>query len=139
MFLAEFLQGVELDEIAHDTGPRFPSYRFEKAQFDPPGRLAAPDAQMRTNFSQTQCVRAEMRVLLAVEPVVETLRVATKSKCGGVDPVVRNVLNQFVGFLRIERVTGYRPGPLDPVPGHEITASSLVSPGQGGQLFANGD
>lgn len=88
MLLAEFLKGIELDEIAHDTGPRFPSHRFEQAQFDPPGRLAASDAQVRTDLAQTQRVSAELRVFLAVKPVVETLRVATKSKRGGVDPVV---------------------------------------------------
>ena len=93
MLLAEFLKRIELDEIAYDTGPRFPPHRFEQAQFDPPGRLAASDAQVRTDLAQTQRVSAKVRVFLAVEPVVETLRIATESKRGGVDPVVGDVLD----------------------------------------------
>ena len=108
MFLAEFLQGVELDEITHDTSSRFPSYRFEQAQFDPPGRLAASDAQVRTNFAQAQRVCAEVRVFLAVKPVVEALRVATESKRRGVDAVVGDVLNQFVGLIQDRRCAGIR-------------------------------
>jgi len=93
MLLAEFLKGVELDEIAHDTGSRFPLYRFEQAHFDPPGRLAASDAQVRTDLAQAQRVSAEVRVFLAVKPVVETLRVATESQRGGVDSVVGDVFD----------------------------------------------
>jgi len=139
MLLAESLKRVELDEIAHDTRSRFPPYRFKQAHFDPPGRLAASDAQVRTDLAQAQRVSAEVRVFLAVKPVVETLWVATESKRGGVDPVVGDVLDQLVCLFRIETVPGYGPGPRDTVAGHEIPASALISPGQGGQLFANGD
>ena len=139
MLLAEFPQGVELDEIAHDTRSRFSSYRFEQAHFDPPGRLAASDAQVLTDLAQAQRVSAEVRVFLAIKPVVEALRVATESKRGGVDAVVGDVFNQFVGLIRIESVPGHRPWPRDPVAGHEIPASALVSPSQGGQLFADRD
>ena len=139
MFLAEPLKGIELDEIAHDTGPRFPSYCLEQAQFDPPRRLAALDAQVRTDFAQAQCIRAEMRTFPAIEKVIKALCAIAESKRGGVDTVVRDVLDQFLRPFRLEIVPGYRPGPLDPVPGHEIPASALVSPGQGGQLFANGN
>lgn len=107
MLLAEFLKGVEVDEIAYDTGPRFPSHGFEPAQFDRPGCLAASDAQVRTNLAQSQRVSAEVRVILAAKPVVETLRVGTESKRGGVDAVVGDVFNQFVRFIRIKSVPGY--------------------------------
>ena len=139
MLLAEFLKGIEFDEIAYDTCPRLPPYRFEQAHFDPAGRLAASDAQVRTDLAQAQCVCAEVRVFLAVKPVVETLWVAAESQRGGVDTVVGDVFNQFVGFIRIESVPGYGPGPRDSVACHEIPASALVSAGQGGQLFANSD
>jgi hypothetical protein len=139
MFFAESLKGIELDEIAHDTGPRFPSYRFEQAQFDPPGRLVASDPQVRADFAQAHCVRDEVRVFLTVKPVVETLGAATESKRCGVDAVIGDVFDQFVGLIRIESVPGYRPGPFDSVPGHEIPAGAFVPSGQGGQFFANGD
>lgn len=104
MFLAEFPQGIELDEVAHGTRSRFPPYRFEQPHFDPPGRLAASDAQVLADLAQAQRICAEVRVFLAIKPVVETLRVATESKRGGVDAVVGDVFNQFVGFLGIKSV-----------------------------------
>ena len=139
MFLAEFPQGIELDEVAHGTRSRFPPYRFEQPHFDPPGRLAASDAQVLADLAQAQRICAEVRVFLAIKPVVETLRVATESKRGGVDAVVGDVLDQFVGFVRIESVPGCRTRPRDPVARHEIPAGALVSPGQGGQFFADCD
>ncbi|MFP5226683.1 MAG: hypothetical protein ACLGXA_03580, partial [Acidobacteriota bacterium] len=62
MFLAEFPQSIELDEIAHDTRSRFSSHRFEQAHFDPPGRLAASDAQVLADLAQAQRICAEVRV-----------------------------------------------------------------------------
>ncbi len=129
MLLAEFLKGVKFDEIAYDTGSRFASYGFEQTQFDPPGRLAASDAQVRTNLTQAQRIRAEMRVFTAIKKVIKAFRVIAESKRCGVHAVVRDVLDQFLRPLRLEIVPGDRTRALDPVSGHEIPACALFPAG----------
>src|SRR6201998_1655594 len=129
MFLAEFLEGIELDEIAHGASSRFSWHRLQQAQFDTLGRLAVPDAQGHANLASAPGIRAEASVFLTVEKVVKTFHVIAESERGGVSAVVRNVLDQFVRPLTIEFVPRSGARPLDPVPVHEPPTCALVLPG----------
>ena len=88
MFSAEFPEGIELDEIADDARSRFPPRRPEQACFDPPGRLAVLDSQIRADLAQAHRIRAELRMFLPVEKVVEALCVIAESKRSSLDPMV---------------------------------------------------
>ena len=75
MFLAEFSQSVELDEIAHGAGSRLFPHSLEEPHLNPSGRLVVLDPQMGADLAQTHRVRAEAGMFLAVEEVVKALRV----------------------------------------------------------------
>jgi len=104
MVLTEFTDLRKGDTIAHVARFEFMPFRFQQSLLDPPMYSAEPHSQMHRELAQRDSVSAQLRIFLAVQEIIEALRVTAEPLRGGVDAMVRDVLDQFIHLLALECV-----------------------------------
>src|SRR5579872_4879005 len=129
MLFAEFPESIELDEIADGAGPRFAPHCLEQTQFDPAGRLAVFDAQVRADLTQAHRIPAQIRVLLPVEKVIQALRLIAETKRSSLDAMIRDVFDQLIRLPTIKFVSRCGARPLNAVLVEESPAGASIIAG----------
>src|SRR5579863_10078194 len=137
VLLAESSQLFKIDVIDHAARSEYMPASLQQTPVDPAADLGEFHSQMDGELTESHHIPAHLRMVVPVQEVIEALCLIAEPQRGGLDAVVRDVLDELFSPFAIKSLTRDGPGPWDTMPGHEIPTCALVFPGQGRQLFAN--